>query len=116
MIDDSTSATGEPHYRKLVDTLENRGVERLGLMTGWAWHDDPRHLLFTLARYKFVAKMFSGLERVLEVGCSDAFAARLVAQEVKHLVAVDFDAKFIADAKARSSERWPIELRVHNIM
>ena len=41
---------------------------------------------------------------------------RIVAQEVKHIVAVDFDAEFIADAKERASDRWPVELRLHNIM
>jgi SAM-dependent methyltransferase len=85
-------------------------------MTGWAWRDDPRHLLFTLSRYKFVAKMMSGLDNVLEVGCSDAFATRLVAQEAKRVVAVDFDPKFIADAKERANEHWPVELRIHDIL
>jgi len=85
-------------------------------MTGWAWQDDPRHLLFTLSRYKFVAKMLSGLDSVLEVGCSDAFATRIVAQEVKRIVAVDFDAEFIDDAKERASDRWKVELRLHDIV
>ena len=113
---EDTVVGGEPHYRKLIKTLRERGVYRLGLMTGWAWHDDPRHLLFTLSRYKFVAKMLSGSERVLEVGCSDAFATRLVAQEVKQVVAIDFDPEFIADANERASDRWPIDMRVHDIL
>jgi 2-polyprenyl-3-methyl-5-hydroxy-6-metoxy-1,4-benzoquinol methylase len=108
--------TGEPQYREIIETLRRQGVDKLGLMTGWAWHDDPRHLLFTLSRYKFVAKMMSGLDRVLEVGCSDAFATRLVAQEAKHIVAIDFDPKFIADATERASKRWPVDLRIHDIL
>ena len=115
--EEMTEIGGEAHYRKLVKILAGeRGVDRLGLMTGWAWHDDPRHLLFTLSRYKFVAKMYSGLNRVLEVGCSDAFATRLVAQEVKEVVAIDFDAEFIADARERASDRWPVDVRVHDIL
>jgi hypothetical protein len=98
MTDADKIGQGEAHYRKLMDILRERGVERLGLMTGWAWQDDPRHLLFTLSRYKFVAKMLSGMDSALEVGCSDAFATRIVAQEVKRVVAVDFDAEFIDDA------------------
>lgn len=116
MAEASEIGKGEPHYRKLMEILRERGVERLGLMTGWAWQDDPRHLLFTLSRYKFVAKMLSGKDAVLEVGCSDAFASRIVAQEVKHVVAVDFDAEFINDAKERASDRWKMELRLHDIM
>jgi 2-polyprenyl-3-methyl-5-hydroxy-6-metoxy-1,4-benzoquinol methylase len=116
MSDTDKIGRGEVHYRKLMDILRERGVDRLGLMTGWAWQDDPRHLLFTLSRYKFVAKMLSGLECVLEVGCSDAFATRIVAQEVKRIVAIDFDAEFIGDAKERATDRWPVELRLHDIM
>lgn len=85
-------------------------------MTGWAWYDDPRHLLFTLSRYKFVAKMMAGRASVLEVGCSDGFATRLVAQTVKSIVGVDFDAEFINDAIARKSTRWPVDFRVHDVL
>jgi 2-polyprenyl-3-methyl-5-hydroxy-6-metoxy-1,4-benzoquinol methylase len=116
MTDADKIGEGEPHYRRLMDMLRRRGVDRLGLMTGWAWQDDPRHLLFTLSRYKFVAKMLSGLDHVLEVGCSDAFATRIIAQEAKRIVAVDFDAEFIDDAKERASDRWKVELRLHDIM
>jgi 2-polyprenyl-3-methyl-5-hydroxy-6-metoxy-1,4-benzoquinol methylase len=116
MTDADKIGQGEAHYRKLMDILRERGVERLGLMTGWAWQDDPRHLLFTLSRYKFVAKMLSGMDSALEVGCSDAFATRIVAQEVKRVVAVDFDAEFIDDAKQRANDRWQVELRLHDIM
>jgi len=107
---------GEQHYKNRIDEIVERGVERLGLMTGWAWHDDPRHLLFTLSRYKFVAKMLAGRDRVLEIGCSDGFATRLVAQTVKSVVGVDFDARFIDDAIARRSERWPIDFVLHDVL
>lgn len=113
---DGTPGTGEPHYRSRIERVRERGIERLGLVTGWAWHDDPRHLLFTLARYKFVAKMLEGLDRVLEVGCADGFPTRLVAQNVNSVVAVDFDPELIADAIDRSSDSWPIEFRVHDIL
>lgn len=116
MSDSNEIGTGEPHYRKLMDILRKQGVERLGLMTGWAWYDDPRHLLFTLSRYKFVAKMMAGRASVLEVGCSDGFATRLVAQTVKSIVGVDFDAEFINDAIARKSTRWPVDFRVHDVL
>jgi 2-polyprenyl-3-methyl-5-hydroxy-6-metoxy-1,4-benzoquinol methylase len=116
MAETSEVGAGEPHYKKLIDILRKHGVERLGLMTGWAWYDDPRHLLFTLSRYKFVAKMMAGRDRVLEVGCSDGFATRLVAQSVKFVLGVDFDAQFISDAIERKSERWPIEFRVHDVL
>src|SRR5438105_8503228 len=62
----TTPGTGEGHYDKRMDLVRKRGIERLGIATAWAWHDDPRHVLFTLSRYKFVAKMLAGRERVLD--------------------------------------------------
>ena len=87
-MNDPESQTREPQYQRTLD-LKKMGLGTLGLMTNQAWEDDPKHLLFTLARYKFVAKMLSGAKQVLEVGCADAFATRIVVQEVAGLTAVD---------------------------
>lgn len=56
-----------------------------------AWRDDPKHVLFTLARYKFVAKMLAGKGCVLEVGCGDGMGAHIVAQSVGHVLGIDRD-------------------------
>ncbi len=106
----------EAQYRSRLDVVRGRGIERLGIATSWAWHDDPRHLVFTMARYKFVAKMLTGYDRVLEIGCADGFPSRLVAQAVRSLVSIDFDEELIGDAQQRPLDRWPIEFRVHDIM
>ena len=84
-------------------------------MTSESWRKDPRHLLFHFARYKFVAKMLSGREHVLEIGCGDAFGTRIVRQEVKALTATDFDPVFIEDARQRLASPWTFDLRVHDI-
>lgn len=110
------AGAGEPQYQQAIRTVQARGAEKLGLMTSWAFHDDPKRLTFTFARYKFVAKMLGGCERVLEIGCGDAFASRIVRQEVRQLTGIDFDASFIADANSRRCERWPIECIVHDIL
>jgi cyclopropane fatty-acyl-phospholipid synthase-like methyltransferase len=60
--------------------------------------------------------MLSGMARVLEVGCADAFATRIVAQEVGSVTAVDFDPVFIEDVKARMDPAWPIDARVHDML
>jgi SAM-dependent methyltransferase len=88
----------------------------LGLMANYAWTDDPRRLTFTFARYKFVSKMLSGRGHVLEIGCADAFASRIVRQEVGRLTAVDFDPLFIADARANVDPKWPVTVRQHDIL
>ena len=100
----------------MLQYRDQHGLESLGLMTSQAWYDDPKRLTFTLARYKFAAKMLSGSENVLEVGCADAFATRIVAQEVKRLTAVDFDPVFVADTNARMQDRWRFECRVHDML
>ena len=112
----SQERTRESQYQDLLTIRDEVGVARLGLMTNQLWHDDPRHLVFILARYKFVAKMLQGKETALEVGCGDAFATRIVQQVVPNVTAIDFDPIFIEDAKARREDRWPIELLVHDIL
>ncbi len=107
--------TKESQYQCVLE-MEKQGLEQLGLMSSYAWHDDPRHLLFILARYKFVAKMFSGMKRVMEVGCADAFGTRVVRQEVPEVVATDFDPVFIERNNQRISSKWPIVFKVHDMM
>jgi len=85
-------------------------------MINESWNEDPKRTLFTLSRYKFVAKMLAGYERVLEVGCADAFATRIVQQAVGHITAVDFDPVFIEDAQQRSNPHWPMSLAVHDML
>ena len=109
-------STQEPQYDVCIKLRDEQGLTRLGLMSSHAWHKDPKRLTFTLARYKFVAKMLSGKQRVLEVGCADAFATRIVQQEVGHVTAIDFDPLFIADAKDRTDPAWPLDLDTHDMV
>jgi 2-polyprenyl-3-methyl-5-hydroxy-6-metoxy-1,4-benzoquinol methylase len=112
----TTNVTKERQYGIIFDVVEKHGVSKLGLMANESWNQDPKRTLFTLARYKFVAKMLAGCERVLEAGCADAFGTRLVQQTVSHVTAVDFDPVFIDDAKARLDPAWPIEYAVHDLL
>jgi 2-polyprenyl-3-methyl-5-hydroxy-6-metoxy-1,4-benzoquinol methylase len=107
---------GEPQYRRCEEIRDRQGLTPLGLMANQAWHDDPKHLLFTLARYKFVAKMLSGKQHVLEVGCADAFGTRIVRQEVERLTAIDFDPVFVDDTLSRMEERWSFDVRLHDML
>lgn len=108
--------TREAQYQVLLDLAREKGVEHLGLMSSQVWHDDPRRLLFVLARYKFVAKMFSGMNHVLEIGCADAFGTRVVLQEVKALTAIDFDPLFVEHAKQNMSARWKFKCLAHDML
>lgn len=108
--------TKEKQYADLLKVKEQAGIAKLGVMTNQVWHDDPRRLTFVLARCKFVSKMLSGKGKVAEVGCGDAFASRVVRQEVKELHVYDFDPIFIEDINQRQSERWPLLAHVHDIL
>jgi 2-polyprenyl-3-methyl-5-hydroxy-6-metoxy-1,4-benzoquinol methylase len=104
---DSVS-TREVQYNRLLDVAERYGRTQLGLMMNQAWHDDPKRLTFTFARYKFVARMLSGRKNVLEIGCGDAFPSRIVQQEVDRLTVTDFDPIFIEDAIKRTGQGWDL--------
>ena len=108
--------TKEPQYNILFDVKARHGIARLGLMTNQAWQDDPKRLTFTFARYKFVAKMLAGRSNVLEIGCADAFATRIVQQTVDRVTAIDFDPLFIDDVKQRMNPSWAFDAFVHDIL
>ena len=108
--------TKEPQYSLLFDVQEKHGISRLGLMINESWNQDPKRTLFTLARYKFVARMLQGRQHVLEVGCADAFGTRIVQQAVAKVTAVDFDPLFIDDVKYRMNPHWPLEVFVHDML
>jgi 2-polyprenyl-3-methyl-5-hydroxy-6-metoxy-1,4-benzoquinol methylase len=108
--------TKEAQYGLLAAVAEKHGISQFGLMANESWNQDPRRTLFTLARYKFVAKLLAGRQQALEVGCADAFGTRLVQQTVGSVTAVDFDPVFIADAQARMNPHWPLQVFVHDML
>ena len=106
----------ESQYDAWLDIENKKRRTELGLIRNRIWSLDPRHFAFTFSRYKFVSKMFENFECVLEVGCGDAFATRLVQQTTKHVTAIDFDTKFIDDINRRQDPDWPLEAKVHDIL
>ncbi len=60
--------------------------------------------------------MLKGYNLVLEVGCGDGFASRIIHPEVGKLVSIDFDDSFIKEAKAHSKKKWNISFATHNIL
>ena len=116
LLNPEITRTREPQYQRTVEIAAEKGLTTLGLMTNQVWEDDPRHLVFTLSRYKFVSKMLSGRNHVLEIGCADAFGTRLVQQEVKRLTATDFDQTFVDDVNRRMDPNWRFECRRHDLL
>lgn len=108
--------TQEPQYQEVFAVAEKHGISQLGLMSNVPWNQDPKHLLFTMSRYKFVSKLLAGHQNVLEVGCADAFSTRIVQQTVEHVTAVDFDQVFVEDVQKRLNPNWPLNCFVHNLL
>ena len=56
--------TKDPVNQPLISLENEKGLEKIGLMNSAVWHEDPKRLVFTLSRYKFVAKMLAGKNNV----------------------------------------------------
>ena len=58
---------------------------------------DPKHVLFTFARYKFAAKLIGEDKKleVLELGCNEGVGSLMLSSFAKKVVAVDFDERAI---------------------
>jgi 2-polyprenyl-3-methyl-5-hydroxy-6-metoxy-1,4-benzoquinol methylase len=98
----------EKQYRGQIAEFERLGPPEMGPMTGQVWREDPRRLVFLLARYKFVSKMLAGKKSAIEFGCGDAFGMRIVRQTVASVHGVDFDPAFI-DWARRTAEREKLD-------
>lgn len=95
---------------------ERYGQEKLGLMANKRWQEDPRGLLFSLARYKFVSKLFEGKKKILEVGCGDGWYSKIVAQSVGSLTISDSDKVFIEDLKNKKQKNFKYKVIFHDMI
>ncbi len=107
--------TKESQYSSIFETSEKNGTQHFGKMYNEDWINDPKRVIFSMSRYKFVSKMFSGYNSVLEIGCGDAFCSRIVQHEVHNFTAVDFDPVLIEEAKACMLEDLKFDCFVHDI-
>jgi hypothetical protein len=103
-------------FDPLIKIADKYGVARLGLMVNESWQTDPRRLVFTLSRYKFVAKMLRYQSSVVEVGCGDAFGSRIVAQAVTRLHLLEPDPVLHASAATADLARWNMHLHHHDLL
>jgi 2-polyprenyl-3-methyl-5-hydroxy-6-metoxy-1,4-benzoquinol methylase len=87
----------------------------LGPWTSYSMLHDPKHMAFVLSRYKFCAKLLTGKNLVLEVGCGDAFGAPIIAQSVSELHCIDWDRRNIDGNKRRLEKIKNIKFLTHDI-
>ncbi len=90
--------------KKMIhDEVARNGLVEFGTTASYTWRNDPRHLLFTYARYKFVAKMLEGKGDVLEVGCGDGFCLPIMLQTVDRVHGIDLEQALIDENNSRRS-------------
>jgi len=87
----------EPQVQNQINDYNKKKGVILGPYTSHIWRDDPKHLLFLLARYKFCSKILVGKNNVLEVGCGDSFGTAIVLQTVKKVHGIDLEPLVIED-------------------
>ena len=90
-------------YQTFLDEYKEYGPVTLGPLSSFDWRHDPRHILFTLSRYKFCAKLLSGKKSVLEIGCGDGIGTSILLQEVDKLHCIDLEPQLIEDNIKRNS-------------
>lgn len=91
----------ESYKNSMLEELEaHGGPYEMGSYASHTWRNDPRHLLFSMARYKFCAKMLEGKKRVLEVGCGDGFCLPIMLQTVDMVHGTDIEPTLINQLNA----------------
>lgn len=78
-----------------TEKMESDNLFELGPYFSIYAKTDPKHLVFTLSRYKFIMKMMKSDATVLELGCSDGLGTTLFKDKAKSITALDFDHRAI---------------------
>ena len=88
------------NWVEIRDLIEGEQIE-IGPYFGHQIRNSPRHLLFTLSRYKFAARMLpqNQKSRVLEIGCSEGVGTQVLAEIGNTITAIDEDMHAIAQAQ-----------------
>jgi len=101
---------------EIQTALEQAEMLSLGIRASHSFASDPKHLIFSLARYKFVSKMLEGYDSVLEVGCGDAFGSTVVAQTVQQLVCIDSEPYALEHSAKNPQLDRNTTIMLHDIM
>jgi len=88
----------------------------LGPYFSHLFRDSPRRVLFTLAYYKFAAKMIGKNKRVLDLGCNEGLGTWLVAKECGFARGVDLDEEAITAAKINWPNNPSVEFSCSNFL
>jgi 2-polyprenyl-3-methyl-5-hydroxy-6-metoxy-1,4-benzoquinol methylase len=85
-------------------SLLHGGALSWGPHFSYQYKHTPRHILFTLARYKFAQKMIGDGKDILDLGCNEGVGCRFLGEFSKSVLGVDFDKEAIRWAKNHQAE------------
>jgi len=87
----SKSKLLQKHNQIILDNYKKFGGVHMGPYASYTWRRDPKHLFFSMARYKFCARILAGKENILEIGCGDAFGMPIMLQSVNKVHGIDIE-------------------------
>ena len=100
-------------WLQLEKNIPNQSFQ-FGPYSTQAYFDDPACMAFITSRYKFCAKILSGLKTVLEIGCGDGFGGAIVAQKIDKLICTDINEPLLRDNEKRMSHFSKIKYQYHD--
>lgn len=80
-------------------SLQKSKIFSVGPYYSYQFIHSPRHILFSMARYKFALKMIGEQKQILELGCSDGLGTYCLSEFATGVLGVDFDKESIDWAK-----------------
>ncbi|MFC1516302.1 class I SAM-dependent methyltransferase [Thermodesulfobacteriota bacterium] len=84
-----------------IDKKMRPELIELGRYTTEAYKQDPIRLSFITSRYKFCARILTGKNTVLEIGCGDGFGSGIVAQMVGELICTDINEDLLNESRKK---------------
>lgn len=88
----------------------------LGPYSTFALRTDPKHLFFSMARYKFCSKMLARCKTILEIGCGDGFGVPLFMENKSTMYCLDTNKKIIEYNQKNNRYPSDIEYGCFNIL
>ncbi len=119
--DHKDSSSSPPDARELWEeareALDPTELE-LGPYFAYQALRQPRHLLFTLARYKFAAKLLAdkGPLEILELGCAEGLGTVMLTEGGHRITAVDFDEQSIEHARRTLADHLNVDFRCEDFL
>lgn len=111
------TAYNSENWDQIRKLIEGQNVE-LGPYFGHQIRNSPRHLLFTLSRYKFAARMLPQNEkiRVLEIGCSEGVGTMMLGENGHNITAIDADDIAVSHARKVFADKAHLTFKSGNFI